>query len=143
MTRDLTATVAIVQETEPLVELLPLLTRRLDDVAKLLRREGVMEQEWKELQRRQETVETLLQSNRSLVEEVGTRCGCDVVEGADAEGDSGDEGAPRLPVVKLVGHLFVHQSHVSVSGTFIVWLFHCHSNTGARSPNPSFVDSPR
>lgn len=70
MTRDLTATVAIVQETEPLVELLPLLTRRLDDVAKLLRREGVMEQELKELQRRQETVETLLQSNRSLVEEV-------------------------------------------------------------------------
>ena len=73
MTRDLTATVAIVQETEPLVELLPQLTRRLDDVAKLLRREGVMEQELKELQRRQETVETLLQSNRSLVEEVGTR----------------------------------------------------------------------
>ncbi|KAK8812087.1 hypothetical protein WA538_000685, partial [Blastocystis sp. DL] len=103
VTRDLTATVAIVQETEPLVELLPLLTRRLDDVAKLLRREGVMEQELKELQRRQETVETLLQSNHSLVEEVGTRCGCDVVEGADAEGDSGDEGASRLPVVKLVG----------------------------------------
>lgn len=73
MTRDLTATVAIVQETEPLVELLPQLTRRLDDVAKLLRREGVMAQELKELQRRQETVETLLQSNRSLVEEVGTR----------------------------------------------------------------------
>ena len=71
MTRDLTATVVIVQETEPLVELLPLLTRRLDDVAKLLRREGVMEQELKELQRRQETVETLLQSNHSLVEEVG------------------------------------------------------------------------
>ena len=69
----MTATVAIVQETEPLVELLPQLTRRLDDVAKLLRREGVMAQELKELQRRQETVETLLQSNRSLVEEVGTR----------------------------------------------------------------------
>ena len=67
----MTATVVIVQETEPLVELLPLLTRRLDDVAKLLRREGVMEQELKELQRRQETVETLLQSNHSLVEEVG------------------------------------------------------------------------
>lgn len=73
MTRDLTATVAIVQETEPLVELLPLLTRRLDDVAKLLRREGVMEQERKELQWRQETVETLLQSNRSLVEELKER----------------------------------------------------------------------
>ena len=69
----MTATVAIVQETEPLVELLPQLTRRLDDVAKLLRREGVMTQELKELQRRQEAVETLLQSNRSLVEEVGTR----------------------------------------------------------------------
>lgn len=129
------------QETEPLITLIPQLTRRLDDVAKLLRREGGMAQELKELQRRQETVETLLQSNRGLVEEVGTRGDCDVVERADAEGDSGDEGAPRLSVVTVVGHLFVHHTHVSVSGTFVVCLFQCNHSAGARSPNRSFAES--
>ena len=139
----MTAAYAIVQETEPLVELLPQLTHRLDDVAKLLRREGGMAQEVKELQRRQESVETLLQSNRGLVEEVGARLGCDVVERADAERDSGNEGAPRLSVVAIVCQLFVHHTHVSVSGTSVVCPLSSHYSAGARNPNRSFADSLR